>query len=71
MQAQQAMGYFVKVILIIYKEQYYGYAYSNNGLPMQSIGSESDITTGEVYFGHEAMEPELSAAFSSYTAAAV
>jgi len=43
-----------------------GYAYSNNGLSMRSVGNESNTTTGEVYFSNEATETELASAFSGY-----
>jgi len=50
-----------------------GYAASNNGLSFRSVNSESDITTGEVYFNvdspNDVTATELSAAFSGYAAA--
>jgi len=50
-----------------------GFAASNNGLTFRAVASESDITTGEVYFNvdspSEITTTELAAAFSGYAAA--
>jgi len=50
-----------------------GFAAYNNGLSFHAVASESDITTGEVYFSvdypSDITETELSSAFSGYTAA--
>jgi len=50
-----------------------GYAASNNGLSFRTVNSESDITTGEVYFNvdspSDVTATELAAAFSGYVAA--